>query len=533
MFQRLTVLYKSDKLPWVIIGYGIILRIVQYLHNRSLFLDEARDTVVGILGRSFADLLAPPPAIFTPTPPLGFFVIEKLAVQFLGDSEYALRLYPLMAGVISLFLFYYVAKQYIKPGALLVALILFATLEPLIYYSSSIRPYSSDIASALLIYTAAIYINSKRLNMLRIAFFGILGAIVIWFSSPSVFILAGVGTVFALFSLIKREWERLGSLLIIYLCWVLSFAACYFIYLDNFTNTEWFVNALKGEDAFMPFPPLSFSAFKWFITRFFGTFEETVGFSLPSIAALAFIIGCISIYSEKKERFFILISPILFTLLASSLSLYPFRHRMILFLVPLLILFIAEGAETIRDKNAHHAPLIGVVFMALLLFHPLLSANYHLIKPIEREEIKPVLQYVKEHWQDGDTLYIHYRAHPVFVYYSKKYGFDENDYIVGIYAGDKNDLWAFSVDYLRVYTADLDKLRGNKRVWILFTDTPLLRKGIDEEVFFLYYLNTIGKQLDSFKSVGAAVYLYDLSKEVSSSEGLKEDDTKRTLHWNF
>jgi len=41
------------------------------------------------------------------------------------------------------------------------------------------------------------------------------------------------------------------------------------------------------------------------------------------------------------------------------------------------------------------------------------------------------------------------------------------------------------------------------------------KNGIDEEKFFVYNLETIGKQLDFFGRSGtSAVYLYDLSDDV-------------------
>jgi len=34
---------------------------------------------------------------------------------------------------------------------------------------------------------------------------------------------------------------------------------------------------------------------------------------------------------------------------------------------------------------------------------------------------------------------------------------------------------------------------------------------VNEEEFFLNYLNSIGRKVDSFKAPGASIYLYDLS----------------------
>ncbi len=532
--QETKSLLTSKWLPSIIIGYGIILRIVQYLYNGSLFIDEARDTVVGILGRSFSDLFGPTPSIFTPSPPLGFFVIEKLCVQFFGDSEYVLRLFPLIAGIFSLLLFYYVARLYISPKAIPLALILFATLEPLIYYSSSARPYSSDVAFALLIFLIIGYIYKRNFGTSSIICFGVFLGMIVWFSGPSIFVLAGAGTSIALFALIRKEWSKIRALSVIYLFWSISFIFYYFLYLRNIMDkefTKWVANSFKGENAFVPFPPLSFSDVSLLVNTFITIFKDNGFLYVPGVAALSFILGCIALFRDRRDSFCFLLLPIFFTLAASAAAMYPFGHRMILFLVPSFLLIISTGIEFIKAKTLNSPATVSTVVAILLLFHPVASSVHHVFKPIRHEETKPVLSYIRKNWQEGDTIYLHYRAHPAFEYYRNRYGFNKLSYIVGVYAGERNNLWAFSTQYLQMYTKDLDQLKGKRRVWIFFSETPLLRKKISEEVFFTYYLNTIGKQLNFFKSEGAAVYLYDLGASPTDSQ--TDNNRPKALHWYF
>lgn len=517
-------LLTSKKLIWAIICLGMIFRITQYLYNRSLWIDEASITEA-ILG-SFSDIFNPfvsdPDSLshWKPSSPLGFFVISKFIVLLFGNTEYALRLFPLLCGVISLFLFYSVAKHYISPKAVPIALAIFAVSDSLIYYSSEVHSYSSDIAIALLLLLVTAYVQSKNLNLLRAILFGVTGGAAVWFSNPSIFILAGIGTSLLLFSLIKKEWTRIGNLSVVYLLWAAGFLLYYFIYVGNIEKGA-IVEQWKNEGAFMPFPPVSPSDIGWYIRTFFTIFANpTFKFiqdgsmtAIGGIAAFAFIIGCISMFSERRDKFFLLISPTLFTLLASGLNLYPFLNRTLLFIVPSFMLFIAEGAGEIKDKTAGSSRIIGILFICLLLSYPLLSAANHLIKPQVREEIKPVLNYVRNNWQDGDMVYLHYGSKPAFKYYGKRYGFKEDDYIPGAFAGDKNDFYAFSVDNLNEFTVDLDKLRGKKRVWVLFAHLPPSRAGIRDESFFEYYLNSTGTKLDYYKSVDSAVYLYNMSKK--------------------
>lgn len=489
-FQSVNLLYTSNRLPWIIICLGIVLRLAQYLSNRSLWLDESL-LALNIIERSSSELMRP--LDYYQGAPVGFLMLEKLAVQAFGNSEHALRLVPFLSGTIALFLFYRVAKLCIQPKAVPIALGLFAISDPLIYYSSEAKQYSSDAAIALLLFLATFHILAKELNTHRIALFGILGATAIWFSHPSLFILAGVGASLALFHLGRRRWAKIGTLSIAYSIWILSFVACYFVSLRDLGNNEILLDYWAS--AFMPFPSLDFS---WFINTFFAIFKYPAGLPLSGIAALTFLVGCISMFLKKRAGFFVLISPAVLTLLASNFHKYPFRGRLLLFIVPSLLLLIAEGAERIRNSTRHNSTAIGIAVIGLLFVHPLYSASYYLVRPRTKEEIKPALSYVKEHKQDRDVLYLYYASQYALKYYSESCGFEHDNYIVGT----DSDNW-------KDYMSDLDELCGNKRVWLLFSHTYTEEK----ERFFLAYLDSIGTRLDAFKSAGTAVYLYDLSEQ--------------------
>jgi hypothetical protein len=128
---------------------------------------------------------------------------------------------------------------------------------------------------------------------------------------------------------------------------------------------------------------------------------------------------------------------------------------------------------------------------------------------------------------------VHYFAQHAFGYYTKYYPkpfrFDESEYIIGIAPRGwyrhwkKNEVSKYydpgvpikqsSMEIFKIYAKDLDRLKGNKRVWVLFTGN-IMKDGFLEEKYFVYHLETIGKQLDIHKSsIGSAVYLYDLSKQ--------------------
>lgn len=496
-------LYQSTSLLLIIICWGSLLRLTQYLFNRSLWLDESM-LALNIVNREFSQLLSP--LDYNQGAPLGFLMLERLAVQVFGTSEYALRLFPLISGIISLFLFYHMAKRTVTSKAVPIALGLFAISGPLIYYSSEVKQYSSDVAIAISLYSAAIYFESCKLTPWRVAVFGFLGAASIWFSHSSVFILAGIGMTLTSLCLTGRRWARIGIFSIVYSLWALSFASCYLISLRQLANNNNLANYWTF--AFVPSPFVSVAAMEWFVGTFFQIFEYPAGLDLKGLAALTFFFGCISMISNKREKFFILMSPVLLTLIAAGFHKYPFNGRMILFIVPVLLLFIAEGTELIRSKIKGEASLIVVCLTGFLFFHPLLYSTYHLLKPTVKEEIKPVMNHIKEHQHEEDFLYVYNSTIPAFRYYATRFGLDKMDLVMGM---DPKDNW-------ENFEKDIEQLRGYRRVWLLFSHSRTLT-GNDEEKVFLYLLDKRGAKLDYFKSVGAAVYLYDFDKPGSLNGG--------------
>lgn len=491
LLQKVNLLDNYNIILWIIIFFGVILRLVQYLFNRSLWVDEAKPALY-IIDSSFLGFLQPCQMDWCSPAPIGFLMFEKLLIQIFGSSEYVLRLFPFLCGVISLFLFYYVAKHYINRKAALIALFFLAISPWLIYYSSEFKQYSSDLAIALFLYTITIYIKSKDLTTLRVIFFAVIGAVAIWFSHPSVFILAGIGMSLTLFYLIKKEWLKIGKLSIICSIWILSFATTYFVSLRRFIPKLSSKGAWMG--GFMPFP----LDIKWFSAILSDFLKMPMGLSFfPGIVVLTFFIGCVSIFLKKKEEFFGLISPIFFTLLASLLRKYPISGRLLLYIVPIVLIFVVEGVEHIRVKTYNYSTIIVIILISLLVFNPLIDSSYHLLKPYTKEEIKPVLSYIRENKKSGDLIYVYYASRVAFKYYSESYGFKDNDYIVGV-SSRRNP---------EKYIIDLDKILGNKRVWILFSHVFQ-----DEENLFLNYLNSKGKIIDSFASKEASVYLYNLSE---------------------
>jgi hypothetical protein len=479
-------------LLWSIIAFGILLRASQYLFNRSLWLDEAC-LVWNIVHKPFSELLGP--LHYNQAAPIGFLFVEKFFVQEFGNTEYILRLFPLMCGILSLPLYYQLVKHHISKGATLFAVALLSLSNTLIYYASDVKQYASDVMIVIILYLAVFYFEAKKMTPHRIASFGLLGAAAIWFSHPSLFILAGFGITLTASNLLRRDFSRLIRLALVFSVWAVSFACIYIVSYDQVTRNEGLLRYWNS--AFMPFPPTGMSELLWFPNKLLEILKNPAQIAFPKIAVILLLVGCISMLFKRKKVFFFLFSPIIFALLASALHLYPFEGRLLLFTLPALFISVALGAQILSLKSN----TIMAIFLLLFLYPPFSGAYRQIENPRVREEIKPVMHYIQQHWQKGDVLYCAHKTKPAFEYYSSAYGFQGKEVIIS----------PFSNYDPAKFAEDLEQLEGRRRVWLLFTHIhPHHKKQIKK------YLKNSGGLKKSFSSPGATVFLYRV--EPKSSE---------------
>ncbi len=479
----------SRWLPIGIIGIGIVLRANMYLMNRSLWLDEVTQAL-NIVNRDFLQLLEP---LDYNVAPIGYVMIERLAVRLLGDNEFALRLFPFLSGIASLFLFYHVAKRYVQPTAVLVGLTLVSLSTILIYYSQELRQYSSDVAIALVILWLGLELYQTEITLPKAVLVGLVGALLVWFSHPAIFMLAGVGVTLSLSDLSQRRWNRISLLSISYLLWLGSFAFFYlFFALNKYPNMT---AVFSG--TFLPSPQTSNLYVGWFADKFIGMFQSPLGFTQWAMPVFTFLVGGIWMMQRERAKITLLLFPLFFALLASAFRGYPFEGRWLMFIVPSMMLLIADGTTRVAKWLSDREVYAGILFVTLLVIQPLLYSSPPF--PANREEIRPVLGYTSQRYKKGDVIYLYYFSVFAYMYYAPKVGLPTDNYVQGV--ASRND-W-------HKYEEDLQKLRGNARVWIVFSHSYRTFAS-DEERLFLHFLDNMGSRLDSFNSPGAAVYLYDL-----------------------
>jgi hypothetical protein len=362
-----------DNPDWVVVGFGVFLRIVVYLFNRPYWMDEAsllgnlvETSVFDFSGPLHGDQLAP----------IGFMVVMRMILNPLGGSGYVTRFVPLVCGIACLWLARKLAFRWLSAPAAMAALVMFALSDDLIYYSSEAKPYSSDLLYGMVILLVSSDLLEQPGCWRRIAIVGVLAVAAPWFSFPSVFMIAGCGVVLIAVRASERNWRDVVWLSMIALAWAASFVVSYQAsraLLHPATTMYVFWNF-----AFVPFPIRSRADLittGGIILEVFVNPLYLVPWSLPVymvvFPVVLWLLGAFSLGRRHPEFFLCLVLPIMLAFCAAAGRKYPFHGRLLIELVPAFYLVIAEGADWLRVRLGR--PVFLAVLIVMLTY-PSLSA---------------------------------------------------------------------------------------------------------------------------------------------------------------
>jgi hypothetical protein len=482
---------------------GAVLRLWQYFGNASLWLDELA-LARNIVDRPLAVLLLQPLAYSQIAPP-GFLFIEKGMVTLFGNQEYALRLFPLLCALFSLFLFKQMAEHVLQGLAIPFAVALFALAIPFIRYGAEVKQYSDDVVVALLMtmLTLTWLTNRRTISAFTL---GIVGFVAVWFSQTAVFVLVGLSLGGAAGCLLRRDGMHLRESTPFVILWGVGAILAVAVSFMKMTPEGQAYVQHRWAQGFMPIPPHTLADALWSGRMLYSLFSSDFLHLFPGLSLLLMAIGFWSLCRRHRQTALLLLSPIAVTLLGAAVHQYPFVGRLVLFLVPTLLLAIAEGTQYICLTWLQQPRAVGVNFMALVLLQSVGGLFFHL--PVYRmEEAKPVLAYVRSHWQTDDIMYVYYGAWQAMQYYGPRYGFEDSSVVIGgCHRWDQH-----------AYLRELDRFRGQSRVWIFLSHA---HSRFGEREAILGYLDRIGVKHDSIETARvpevdrdqpAGAYLYDLS----------------------
>ena len=334
----------ADGLTWAALSVGIAARLLQYWRQPSLWVDESM-LALAIGTRRFSELAMP--LEYGQMAPVGFSGIEWLALEVFGSDERALRLIPMVSGVIALVLLTVLARKVLSRAAAAVVVIGAALSPALLRGANEVKPYSSDAAIGLAIVVVALRIVEHPSSLRQWISWGVasvFGAVV---SFPSILVSGATGLALLPIALDHRRIRVLGGLgAAAVLVGAVAASAVRSADLDAYMSAFW-----AGEFLAISQPLESLSKL--------GIVAGSIvarNVDRPGPAAVVFAVaawaGAVVLARQAPRTAIIIFGPLALALGLAVTRTYPVSSRTWLFVAPLFLI----GFGTLVDWVARRIP---------------------------------------------------------------------------------------------------------------------------------------------------------------------------------
>lgn len=341
---------------WTILALGILVRLLRYGLRMPLWYDEACLSA-NFLQRGYGDFAQPLDG--GQACPILFLWVQLTFVRLFGFSEYALRLFPLLAGVGSLLLFRRLAGRFVRGAGLVLVVGMLAASLPAIRYSAEGKPYGTDlfISLALLTMTVEWMTRPERTGWLWAL--AALAPVAACLSFPAAFV--GGGASLAIARTLWRgghrgwtAWAAFNLLLVAGFLVVMTFARKNVDLLTNQNMQDYW------KESFPPFDSIKALAL-WLLKAHSGDvlahpFGGKNGAS--SLTLLLFVVGLVVLARRRPAVAVLLVTPFALTLLAAAMHRYPYggHVRLAMHLAPMVCLAAGLGLAAIVGSYAVRRP---------------------------------------------------------------------------------------------------------------------------------------------------------------------------------
>jgi hypothetical protein len=512
--------YRKYALPAILL-LGILARIYWFGCNPSLWTDEV--SVARSVVKYDLATVTTKPLDLAQMAPAGYLFMEKSLGALGGYSERSLRLFSLICGIASVLVFAKLARELLTETGQLFAVTLFCFSGPLIFHAGEAKQYATEaLAAVLLLWLAARLRNGLTTRQAVGA--GLVGMICVWFAFSAVFVLAGVFGVLALRFIYKREFGYFVRVVGLSAMALASFVVYYtFIIHKNSNITE--QTALY--DGHFALWPVSAQGVGWYVRTLYLALDDPFGLSfdinlpfLPHAAAAKFLtvlaypalalglIGVVKLARTDRFTLVLLGMPMVLAWAASLDNRYPLLERHLLFITPAVYLLLAlaidpgKGASP-SDGSKMHSGLR--VLVAWTLVYVLVNLGMKVADPKlfggrKYSEMREAMQYIAQHEQKGDQVFILWNTVSYYEYYNFRYHLDWHPII-----GDDPRPGAHSMEEVTAHARNeiQSAIKGNQRVWFL-------TEGIFSQIS---YLDEHGVKHDT-QEPAATIYRDILQSEV-------------------
>jgi len=515
-------IFLKDKRYYILIAviliFAVVFRLESFFLNREGVYDEI-NLICNFIEHNGFFWAFKPLDYGQMAPPL-FLIFTKLTTYLFNGAELGYRFLPLIEALISIPIFYILSKKFLQTQrAIIFANFLYAINFALIRYASEFKQYSGDILIFMLLLLLFDKKDFSALNFKAVLKWGIIFSLLFLVSQPVIFLLFGVISYSFIEALIKlrKNIKRNPNLNVPvkfdFMTLMAEFKFCLipilplivvFAYKSSMPQTLNLFMQNFWHDGFITFGGLLNLTKENLNFFFYGV--KCLMFLSPLIFTGFFICLVNAVKKDGAKINRILLLSLFGVFLASILHLYPYLHRLILFLFPFFIIFISKNFDVkLPLMKLDKVLTIGIIvfvlmFLPLFYFGIICKTRISTLQNLCRGRDITII--LKEQYKDGDLILTPSYNKNFLTVYSKMLKFDVDKSKIIVIKEDENPISSF------------DKaIKEGKPVWLYLpaeyknrpTLNPLINYAKLNNIPVLYKIN-----LDGYDGPDGFAHLYKI-----------------------
>jgi hypothetical protein len=451
------------------VGFGATLRIRQWAHGRSWWLDEAA-IVQNLDARDGMELTRP--LMSGQIAPHGWLWLVDLTDSTGLADERALRVVPLAFGCATLVATAGLAAVVLRSRLAVLLAVALAAISPfLIFYSNEVKQYSADSFAVTTLLLATVFAARAPDQARRLALWAAAVTGAVWISQAAIIVAPLLGALLLAAAVRPgKGWRPALTLLALATPAAISLLVELRLIMANTAVSpgldDYWTKAYPPE-------PLSWDGFVSWLGQSGAMFTLLPLSMGPALLVLGLVVAGFAIVAVRCDLLtaVILATPAIAAVLAGLLRVYPPAGRLVLFVVPAVLLLVAaaldgaigwagrllvEGNPLPVRLTASLLPLATLTLVLLMAGLAIRQVPGTLMHGADRQEVASAFAAVAEARAPGDAVVLVSVNRPVARVYGPRYHITNIGLLAGVPKGNPCDPHVLP-----------PQLRDRSRVWLI------------------------------------------------------------------
>jgi hypothetical protein len=329
---------------------GMALKLYQWYFSRPLWLDEEM-ILLNARDRTFTELAGL--LWLNQAAPIGWLALQHGVTATFGTSDRAVRALPVLFGIATIWVAWWMAARWLKPVAAAVLVALCGFAQWMTFYALEVKPYSADAFMALFLPALAIWAIEEtaptaQIDLRRTAVWWVAATLGQWLSFGATFV-----TPACALTLCATAWRRAGLRTACVVAaqggvWLACFAVHYMLSIrvasgDEFLRKYWVAGFPPGAAGMS-------DALRWLIQQAQPIASHPGGTTLWWLFWVSAAYGIAVLLAKRPAMGVLLLSVPISASLLAVLRVIPLSDRLALWIIPALYAGVAVAAGDVFER---------------------------------------------------------------------------------------------------------------------------------------------------------------------------------------